>query len=126
MRLSGNRPLTLSVYDFVNRACRGGGVLPDVFGSSMLKAKPPPRQFGWNRCVGFRMGTLVQQMAGAGGRAGPGSPGGNPWPLAMSVLAAQLRRFVWLIVAAALIFGIAAVFARILIPKTYQATVQVL
>ena len=72
------------------------------------------------------MGTLVQQMAGAGGRADPGSPGGNPWPLAMSVLASQLRRFAWLIVVAALIFGIGAVFARILVPKTYQATVQVL
>jgi succinoglycan biosynthesis transport protein ExoP len=71
---------------------------------------------------------LVQQMAsaGAGGGAGSGSPGGNPWPLAMAVLTAQLNRFVWLIVAATLIFGIGAVFARILLPKSYQATVQVL
>src|ERR1700738_2412205 len=71
---------------------------------------------------------LVQQMAsaGAGGGAGSGSPGGNPWPLAMAVLTAQLKRFVWLIVAATLIFGIGAVFARILVPKTYLATVQVL
>jgi uncharacterized protein involved in exopolysaccharide biosynthesis/Mrp family chromosome partitioning ATPase len=44
----------------------------------------------------------------------------------MAVLTAQLKRFVWLIVAATLIFGIGAVFARILIPKNYQATVQVL
>lgn len=71
---------------------------------------------------------LVQQMAsaGAGGGAGSGPPGENPWPLAMAVLTAQLRRFLWLIVATTLIFGIGAVFARILIPKSYKATVQVL
>ena len=71
---------------------------------------------------------LVQQMvsAGAGGGSGSGSPGENPWPLAIAVLTAQLKRFAWLIVAATLVFGIGAVFARILIPKSYQATVQVL
>ena len=68
---------------------------------------------------------LVSASVGAGGR-GSSHPDGNPWSLAFVTLAAQARRQFWLIAAVSLFFGVAGVTARILLPKTYKATVQVL
>jgi len=50
----------------------------------------------------------------------------GPWPLALAALGAALRRWLWAILAAAIVFGCLGVAAKSLLPKRYSATAQFL
>lgn len=50
----------------------------------------------------------------------------GPWPQALAALGAALRRWLWAIIAAGIVFGCLGVGAKSLLPKRYSATAQFL
>ena len=65
-------------------------------------------------------------VSAVGATAPDPAAGGNPWTSAVVTVVGKVRRNLLLIIAVALLSALAGMAARILIPATYKATVQVL
>ncbi|WP_018181862.1 GumC family protein [Kaistia granuli] len=60
------------------------------------------------------------------GKANGASGDAGPWPMAFAILVKTLRRWIWIILAAGIVFGLLAVVAKSLMPQRYTATAQFL